>query len=67
MLLLLLLLLSLKTIKTTKTISWIRARTSFALLRSALSCLRGTKFAVRKSWDFCNADIEIKNTEGALY
>ena len=50
-----------------KTISWILARTSFALLRSALSCLRGTKFAVRKSWDFCNADIEIKNTEGALY
>ena len=33
----------------TKTISWIRARTSFALLRSALICLRGTRSTVRKS------------------
>ena len=31
-----------------KTISWIRARTSFALLRSALICLRGTRSTVRK-------------------
>jgi len=50
-----------------KTISWIRARTSFALLRSALICLRGTRSTVRKSWDFRNIDIEIENTEGAIY
>ena len=41
-----------------KTISWIRARTSFALLRSALISLRGTRSTVRKSWDFRNTDIE---------
>ena len=50
-----------------KTISWIRARTSFALLRSALICLRGTRSTERKSWDFRNIDIEIENTEGAIY
>ena len=49
-----------------KTISWIRTRTSFALLRSALICLRGTRTTVRKSWDFRNTDIEIENTEGAI-
>ena len=50
-----------------KTISWIRARISFVLLRSALICLRGTRTTVRKSWDFHNTDIEIENTEGAIY
>ena len=50
-----------------KTISWIRARISFAPLRSALICLRGTRTTVRKSWDFCNTDIKIENTEGAIY
>ena len=47
-----------------KTISWIRARTSFVLLRSALICLRGTRSTVRKSWDFRSTDIEIENTDG---
>ena len=51
----------------TKTISWIRATTSFALLRSALICLRGTRSIVRKSWDFRNTDIETENTEEAIY
>ena len=50
-----------------KLISWIRAITSFALLRSVLICLRGTRSTVRKSWDFCNTDIEIENTEEAIY
>ena len=50
-----------------KTISWIRARTSFALLSSALICLRGTRSTIRKSWDFRNTDIEIENIEGAIY
>ena len=49
-----------------KTISWIRARISFALLRSALICLKGIRTTVRKSWDFRNTDIEIENTEGAI-
>ena len=46
---------------------WIRARTSFALLRSALLCLRGTRSTTRKSWNFRNNDIEIDNIEGAIY
>ena len=50
-----------------KTISWIRARIFVALLRSALICLRGTRTTLRKSWDFRNTDIEIENTEGAIY
>ena len=39
-----------------KTIFWIRARTSFALLRSTLICLRGTRTTVRKSCEFRNTD-----------
>ena len=50
-----------------KTISWIRARTSFSLLRSALICLRGTRSTIRKSWDFHNTDIEIGITLKELY
>ena len=50
-----------------ETISWILARTSFALLRSALICRRGTRSTIKKSWDFRNTDIEIENTEGAIY
>ena len=50
-----------------KTISWIRARTSFALLRSALICLRGTRSTIRNYHrDFRNTDIEIENIEGAI-
>ena len=49
-----------------KTISWIRARTSFALLRSALICLRGSRTVKRVSWDLKNSDIEIEATEGAI-
>ena len=50
-----------------KTTSWIRARSSFALLTPTLICLRGTRSAVRKSWDSRNTDIEIENTDGAIY
>ena len=28
---------------------------------------RSTRSTVRKSWDFRNTDIEIENTEGAVY
>ena len=49
-----------------QTISWIRARTSFALLRSALVCLRGSKMKRRTVFDYNNCDIEIAVAEGAI-
>ena len=47
-------------------ISWIRARTSFALLRSALICLRGSRTIRRRKIDLTNADIDIQNSETAI-
>ena len=41
--------------------------TSFALVISTLLHLAATRTSVRKSWDFCSTDIEIDNTEGAIY
>ena len=41
-----------------KTISWIRTRTSFALLRSALVCLRGSRTR-RVPCDIKNVDIDV--------
>ena len=49
-----------------RTISWIRARTSFALLRSALICLRGSRTIRRRKMDLTNADIGIQNSEAAI-
>ena len=49
-----------------RTISWIRARTSFALLRSALICLRGSRTIRRRKMDLTNADIDIQNSEAAI-
>jgi len=49
-----------------KTISWIRARTSFALLRSALICLRGSRVRRKVFRDFNNIDIDIEIQEGAI-
>ena len=40
-----------------KTISWIHARTSFALLRSAPVCLRGSRVKRRTAFDYNNCDI----------
>ena len=48
------------------TISWIRARTSFALLRSALICLRGSRTIRRRKMDLINADIDLQNSEAAI-
>ena len=45
-----------------KTITWIRTRTSFALLRSALVCLRGSRTR-RVPYDI-NIDVEV--VEGAV-
>ena len=50
-----------------KTISWIRAKTSFALLRSALICLRGSKTKRRVPSDSRNVDFDIASAEGAIY
>lgn len=51
-----------------KTISWIRTRISFALLRCALVCIRGTRSSMsgKKTWDFRNIDIDIQNEEGSI-
>lgn len=50
-----------------KTISWIRARISFALLRSSLICLRGSRQTKRHaSYDFINNDIDIDAAQGAI-
>ena len=48
-----------------KTISWIRTRTSFALLRSALVCLRGSRTR-RVPCDIKNVDIDVEVAEGAI-
>ena len=47
-----------------RTLSWIRTRTSFALLRSALICLRGSRTIRRRKMDLTNADIDIKKFRG---
>ena len=49
-----------------RTTSRIRARTSFALLRSALICLRGSRTIRRRKMDLTNADIDIQNSEAAI-
>ena len=48
-----------------KTISLIRTRTSFALLRSALVCLRGSRTR-RVPRDINNVDIDVEVVEGAI-
>ena len=48
-----------------KTISWIRTRTSFALLRSALVFLRGFRTR-RVPCDIKNVDINVEVIEGAI-
>ena len=48
-----------------KTIAWIRTRTSFALLRSALVCLRGSRTR-RVLCDIKNVDIDVEVVEGAI-
>lgn len=50
-----------------KTISWIRAKTSFALLRSALICLRGSRTIRRIPCDARNVDFDVETAEGAIH
>ena len=49
-----------------KTITWIRARTSFALVRSALICLRESRVRRKAFCDFKNFGIDIEVQEGAI-
>ena len=49
-----------------KTMSWIRSRVSFALLSSAIVCLRGSRILRRIQRDIKNADIDIETEEGAI-
>ena len=48
-----------------KTISWIRTRTSFALLISALVFLEGSRTR-RVPCDIKNVDIDVEVVEGAI-
>ena len=48
-----------------KTISFIRTRTSFALLRCALVCLRGSRTR-RVPGDIKNFDMDVEVVEGAI-
>ena len=48
-----------------KTISWIRTRTPFALLRSALVCFRGSRTR-RVPCDMKNVAIHVEVVEGAI-
>ena len=42
------------------TISWVRAKVSFAILRSALLCLRGSRTPRRRNLDVKDRDLEIE-------
>ena len=46
--------------------SRIRARIFFALLKSALICLRGSRTIRRRKMDLTNADNDIQNSEPAV-
>ena len=48
-----------------KTTSWIRTRTSLALLRSEFVCLRGSSTR-RVPCDIKNVDIDVEVVEGAI-
>ena len=49
-----------------KTISWIRPRTSFALLRSALFCLGGFRTR-RVPCEIKNVNIDVEIVKGTIY
>ena len=44
----------------TTTISWVRAKVSFAIFRSALLCLRGSRTPRRRNLDVKYRDLEIE-------
>ena len=46
-------------------ISWIRAKVSFAIVRSAILCLRGSR-SRRRQLDFVDSDLQIENIGACL-
>ena len=48
------------------TISWVRAKVSFAILLSALLCLRGSRTLRRRNLDVKDSDLEIENGQAGL-
>ena len=48
------------------TISWVRAKVSFAILRSALLCLRGSRTPRRKNLDVKDRDLGIEKGQAGL-
>ena len=48
------------------TISWVTAKVSFAILRSALLCLRGSRTPRRKNLDVKDRDLEIEKGQAGL-
>ena len=48
------------------TISWVRAKVSFAILRSALLCLRGSRTPRRRNLDVKDRDLKIEEGQAGL-
>ena len=48
------------------TISWVRAKVSFAILQSALLCLRGSRTPRRRNLDVRDRDLEIEKGQAGL-
>ena len=47
-------------------ISWVRAKVSFAILRSALLCLMGSRTPRRRNLDVKERDLEIEKGQAGL-
>ena len=56
-----------KSYATTSTMSWIRARVSFALLRSALLCLRGSRTTRRIHLELTDNDFDIEKGHANIH
>ncbi|CAH3145868.1 unnamed protein product [Porites lobata] len=48
------------------TISWVRAKVSFAILRSAPLCLRGSRTRRRRNLDVKDRDLEIEKGQAGI-
>ena len=48
------------------TISWVRAKVSFAILRRALLCLRGSRTPIRRNLDVKDRDLDIEKGKAGL-
>ena len=50
------------------TIAWVRTKVSFAILRAALLCLRGSRTIKRRNYlDMGDADLDVEKTEARIY